>query len=364
MHLLDTSRALRLHSNLPIKFWGDCILIATYLINKMPVNVLDWKSHFEKLYETNDPLPPMRKSTKQYARLAWLKDFVTSKVPNSNIASTYYPLFVSSDFKGIIQHHIAFLENVFATLEPTSYNQASNSISAILSLKTVLDQKFTIKDLGLAKYFLGIKMCKTEVGTYLNQRKYILDSLSDATVTRSKPLTFPLPTQLKLSLDKGNPLPDAGSYRRFRLGCMFDDKEILNWLLHISWAFFGFLEDQKAGFSRSSTEAKYKSMAATTCELLWLGFLLKDLHIQVQHPVTLFCNNKSAQQLAANPCIHDKTKHLDVDCHFTKDKIQEGFLQNAFIPTHLQLADIMTKALGQEKHTFLVKKLGLSEALT
>ncbi|GJX59620.1 RNA-directed DNA polymerase [Tanacetum coccineum] len=336
----------------------------------------------------------MRKSTKQYARLAWLKDFVTSKVPNSNIASTYYPLFVSSDFKGILQHHIALLENVFATLEPTSYNQASNSISAILSLKTALDQKFTIKDLGLAKYFLGIKMCKTEVGTHLNQRKYILDSLSDATVTCSKPLTFPLPTQLKLSLDKGNPLPDAGSYRRLvgrflyltmtRPDISYDVQhlsqfvstpkddhmqaathllrdlkgtiskglfyQILNWLLHISWAFFGFLEDQKAGFSRSSTEAKYKSMAATTYELLWLSILLKDLHIQVQLPVTLFCNNKSAQQLAANPCIHNKTKHLDVDCHFTKDKIQEGFLQNAFIPTHLQLADIMTKALGQEKH--------------
>ncbi|GJX37369.1 retrovirus-related pol polyprotein from transposon TNT 1-94 [Tanacetum coccineum] len=49
-HLLDTARAIRLYGNLPLKFWGECILIATYLINKMPVKLLDWKSPFEKLY--------------------------------------------------------------------------------------------------------------------------------------------------------------------------------------------------------------------------------------------------------------------------------------------------------------------------
>jgi hypothetical protein len=46
--------------------------------------------------------------------------------------------------------------------------------------------------------------------------------------------------------------------------------------------------------SRSSIEAEYRSMAATTCELLWLSYLLKELKIDVQNPVTLFCDNKSA----------------------------------------------------------------------
>ncbi|GKC06685.1 hypothetical protein Tco_0998295, partial [Tanacetum coccineum] len=87
--------------------------------------------------------------------------------------------------------------------------------------------------------------------------------------------------------------------------------------------------------SRSSTEAEYRSMAATTCELIWLSFLLKGLHIHVKLPVTLFCDNKSAQHIPANPCFHDRTKHLDIDCRVTRDKIQEGFLQTAFIPTHL-----------------------------
>ncbi|GJX31720.1 hypothetical protein Tco_0241575 [Tanacetum coccineum] len=110
--------------------------------------------------------------------------------------------------------------------------------------------------------------------------------------------------------------------------------------------------------SRSSTKAEYRAMAVTTCEILWLSFLLKDLHVPVKLPITLLCDNKSAQQLATNPCFHDRSKHLDMDCHFTREKIQEGFLQTAFIPTSQQLADFMTKALNHVQHLLLVDKLG------
>ncbi|GKB04502.1 retrovirus-related pol polyprotein from transposon TNT 1-94 [Tanacetum coccineum] len=62
-----------------------------------------------------------------------------------------------------------------------------NSQSEILSLKNSLDKKFTIKDLGLAKYFLGIELCKTDTGMHLNQSKYILDLLTDAGLTENPP---------------------------------------------------------------------------------------------------------------------------------------------------------------------------------
>ncbi|GKG41730.1 retrovirus-related pol polyprotein from transposon TNT 1-94, partial [Tanacetum coccineum] len=84
----------------------------------------------------------------------------------------------------------------------------------VKALKQSLDQKFTLKDLGLPKYFLGIELCKTDIGMHPNQRKYILDLLTDAGLKAAKPSSFPLPTQLKLSLDKGTPLSDVGSYRR------------------------------------------------------------------------------------------------------------------------------------------------------
>lgn len=104
---------------------------------------------------------------------------------------------------------------------------------------------------------------------------------------------------------------------------------------------------KQAIVSWSSTDAEYRSMAATTCELLWLSCLLKDLHIEVQLPVTLFCDNKSAQQLAANPCYHDRTKQLDIDCHFTRDKIQEGFSANCFHSHSCSACRCYDKGIGQ-----------------
>lgn len=49
-HLLETSRSLHIHANFPQTFWGDCILAATYLINKMPIAILNWKTPFEILH--------------------------------------------------------------------------------------------------------------------------------------------------------------------------------------------------------------------------------------------------------------------------------------------------------------------------
>ncbi|GJW11268.1 retrovirus-related pol polyprotein from transposon RE1 [Tanacetum coccineum] len=74
--------------------------------------------------------------------------------------------------------------------------------------------------------------------------------------------------------------------------------------------------------------------------------LFNPVQSNLKVPITLFCDNKAAQKIATNPCYHERTKHLDIDSHFTWDKVQEGFLQTAYIPTSLQLADIMTKALG------------------
>nr|GEV15003.1 hypothetical protein [Tanacetum cinerariifolium] len=77
-------------------------------------------------------------------------------------------------------------------------------------LKQALDKKFTLKDLGLAKYFIELCCCST--GTHLNQRKYIVNLLSDIGLTAAKPETFPLSTELELSLNRGTPLEDPSAY--------------------------------------------------------------------------------------------------------------------------------------------------------
>jgi hypothetical protein len=64
-------------------------------------------------------------------------------------------------------------------------------------------------------------------------------------------------------------------------------------------------------------------MAATTCELTWLRCLFKDLQVPLK-PITLFCDNQAALHIAANPVYHKRTKHIEIDCHVVREKIQAG----------------------------------------
>ena len=72
--------------------------------------------------------------------------------------------------------------------------------SSIAAIKLDLHATFTIKDLGLAHYFLGIELARSSQGTFLNKRKYISDILKDVSLTSVKPTSFPLPKGLDLSL--------------------------------------------------------------------------------------------------------------------------------------------------------------------
>lgn len=111
--------------------------------------------------------------------------------------------------------------------------------------------------------------------------------------------------------------------------------------------------------SRSSTELEYHSMTSTIIELLLLSYLLKDLHISIKFPLTLFYDSKLAQLLAANPYFHDQIKHFAIDFHFTRDKIQDGFLQTSYIPSSSQLPNLFTKSLPPKPHSLISSKLGL-----
>lgn len=109
--------------------------------------------------------------------------------------------------------------------------------------------------------------------------------------------------------------------------------------------------------SKRIAEVEYRSMSYATSEIIWLINLLKDLSVDVVLPVTLHRDNKVAQHIAQNPVFHEKTKHLDIDCHFSRDEVQEGLLQPQFVRSGLQIADIITKPLGVKLHQFMCIKL-------
>jgi hypothetical protein len=98
--------------------------------------------------------------------------------------------------------------------------------------------------------------------------------------------------------------------------------------------------------SLSSVEAEYRAMIGTWCEVSWLQSLLKHIHILHLKPTLLHCDDKAALHIATNPVFHERTKHKEMDCHFIRDKIQDGSIMTKFVTSAEQLADVFTKPLG------------------
>lgn len=111
--------------------------------------------------------------------------------------------------------------------------------------------------------------------------------------------------------------------------------------------------------SRSSAEAEYRALATTASELVWLKQLLRDLQVVCSSPSLMFCDNVAAVHIASNPIFHERTKHIEIDCHFVHDKIVQGEVKLLPIRIHLQLADIFTKSLQAPIFHSLLSKIGV-----
>ncbi|KAL0447799.1 UNVERIFIED_CONTAM: hypothetical protein Slati_1907800 [Sesamum latifolium] len=105
-------------------------------------------------------------------------------------------------------------------------------------------------------------------------------------------------------------------------------------------------------------------MVATVCELRWLSYLLSDFGISVQLPIRPFCDNQAAMHIVANPVFHERTKHIELDCHMFRDAYKDGFISPSFVRSSLQIADIFTKSFGLKSFISLLGKLGLAALQT
>ena len=111
--------------------------------------------------------------------------------------------------------------------------------------------------------------------------------------------------------------------------------------------------------ARSSTESEYKALADASAEIYWLQSLLTELGIRLSSSLILWCDNLGATYLSANPVFHARTKHVEIDFHFVRDKVARKDLQIQFISTKDQIADIFTKGLPSQSFHFFRDMLQL-----
>ena len=300
-------------------------------------------------------------------------------------------------------------------------------MNMMIKFKAYLSDCFKMKDLGKAKYFLGIEIARGPQGMFLTQRKYALDIVAEAGLLECKHVSTPMEQNHKLRSDKGPMYKNPERFRRFvgKLVYLAITRPELSYSIHVlsqvmhkprevhwdavvrvlryskgcpgqgimlkaisdlrlrafcdsDWAacpttrrslssFVVLLGDSPISWktkkqntvSHSSAEAEYRSMAVTLHELKWLKRLLKDLGITHQEAMELFCDSKAVIYIAANPVFHERTKHIEADCHSVRDAVQDGSIVTRHVRTTEQLADIMTKALGAPAFHYLLTKLGV-----
>ncbi|XP_019056437.1 PREDICTED: uncharacterized protein LOC109116096 [Tarenaya hassleriana] len=142
-------------------------------------------------------------------------------------------------------------------------------------------------------------------------------------------------------------------------GCPKTRKSLSGWIIQLGTSPISWKSKKQNTISLSSAEAEYRAMAVTTCELLWLKGLLHSLGVTHSEPMLLHCDSQAALHIAANDVFHDRTKHIEVACHFFRHHISSHAIVTRHVSTLQQLADIFTKALGKKEFDVFLAKLGI-----
>ena len=243
-----------------------------------------------------------------------------------------------------------------------------------------LSSEFAMKDLGPLSFFLGIAVTRTKNGMFLSQKQYASSIIDKAGMSNCSPCLTPVDTKSKLSASHGEPYEDPTNYRSLvgalqyltftrsdisyvvqqvclhmhdlRNAHMGALKRILRYLQGTSGCCV-FLGDnllswsckKQPTISKSSAEAEYRGVANVVSDSCWIRNLLLELHLPIRKATIVYCDNVSAIYLSGNPVQHQRTKHIEMDIHFVREKVAKGEVRVLHVPSRYQIADIFTKGL-------------------
>ncbi|GJX15623.1 ribonuclease H-like domain-containing protein [Tanacetum coccineum] len=271
--------------------------------------------------------------------------------------------------------HSLFVKNVgFVFLYVLVYVDdlviTGNDELEIKNFKRFLKNKFKIKDLGELKYFLGIEVLKTKTGLCLTQRKYCLELLDDFGLLGCKPVMTPLHENIVLAHKESE--NDKFLHMHSLLKSHLDiAMRVLKYLKLAPGYGIQFSKRNSVFDINAFSDSDWAKCPVTRrlvygycvfvngCLVSWKMKIMKDLNVDNLIPANLYCDNKSAIQIAVNPVMHEKTKHFDLDVHLVREKVSSGLIKTMKVNSRENVADVLTKALGSYQHSYLAKRYEL-----
>ncbi|GAU27211.1 hypothetical protein TSUD_108020 [Trifolium subterraneum] len=316
---------------------------------------------------------------------AWYERLTQALLQMGFVTSKCDPSLLIHHQKGACTYVLIYVDDILIT---------GSTPHLIHDLIHKLNVKFALKQLGEVDYFLGIEVHHMPSGDLLlNQSKYVRDLLSRTNMENCKAIGSPMVSSCKLSKFGTDSMSDPSLYRSTvgalqyatltRPDISFSVNKVCQFManpLETHWkavkrilrylkgtSNHGLLlhpSSSSPPFSlRTYSDADWATdqddRRSTSGSCIYFGpnlSLLCELQVPYHTP-TLLCDNLSAVSLAHNPNLHSRTKHIELDIHFVREKVFAKKLHVLHVPATDQLADPLTKSLSPSNYATIRTKL-------
>nr|GEV60996.1 retrovirus-related Pol polyprotein from transposon TNT 1-94 [Tanacetum cinerariifolium] len=238
------------------------------------------------------------------------------------------------------------------------------------------------------KFLLGLWIHQSPCGIFINQAKYALEILHKHGMENGQSIDTPMATKPKLDADLSeNPVDQTDYHSKIgslmcltssrtnivqagssfgltafsdvdHAGCIDSLKSTSRGIQFLGDKLVSWMSKKQNCTAMSSAEAEYVTLSARCDQVMWMRTQLQDYGFNY-NKIPLYCDSQSAIAISCNPVQHSRTKHIYTRYHFIKEQVENGIIKLYFVRKEYQLADILTKALPEDRFKYLVRRIDM-----